>query len=86
MHAPKTDHLTAMHRILRYLKGSPGQGILYKSHGHAKAMAFTDSDWAGSLTCRKSTRYCTMVGGNHVSWKSKKQVVTSPVQKQSTEL
>ena len=53
MHAPRTDHSTAVHRILKYLKGSPGQGILYKSHGHAKAMAFTDSDWAGSLTDRK---------------------------------
>ena len=45
MHAPRTDHLAAVHRILRYLKGSPSQGILYKSHGHAKAMAYNDADW-----------------------------------------
>ena len=78
MHAPRTVHLAAVHRILRYLKGSPGQGILSRSHGHAKAMAYTDATWAGSLTDRKSTTvYCTMVGGNLISWKSKKQVVNA---------
>ena len=46
MHAPRTDHLAAVHRILRYLKGSPGQGILYSSHGPANTMAYTDADWA----------------------------------------
>lgn len=50
---------------LRYLEGSPSQGILYSSHGHATAMAYTDADWVGSLTERKSTKgCCTMVGGN----------------------
>ena len=53
MHGPRTDHLTTVYRILIYLKGSPGQGILYESHGHAEAIAFTDSDWAGSLSDRK---------------------------------
>lgn len=78
MHAPRTAHLTTVHRFLRYLKGSPGQGILYKSHGYTKAIAFTDSDWAGFLSDRRSTTgYCTMVGGNLVSCKSKRQVVTT---------
>jgi hypothetical protein len=30
MHAPKTTHLEAIDRILRYVKGSPGQGIWMK--------------------------------------------------------
>ena len=65
MHAPRSDHLAAVHRILKYLKGSPGQGILYKSHGHIRAEE------------KSTTGYCTMVGGNLVSWKSKKQAVTA---------
>ena len=85
MYAPRTNHLAAVHRILRYLKGSPGQGLLYSSHWHAKAMACTDVDWAGSLTDRKSTTgYYTMVGGNQVSWKSKKQVVTAKSSAEAT--
>ena len=56
MHAPRTNHLLAVHRIMRYLKGSLGQGILYNYHGHAKAMAYIDANWVGSLTNRKSTK------------------------------
>ena len=68
MHAPRTDHLAVVPGILRYLKGSPGQGILYRSHGPVNAIAFTNDDWVGSLTDRKSTTgHCTMVGGNLVS-------------------
>lgn len=78
MHAPRTDYLSTVHKLLKYLKGSPGQGILYKSHRHIKAEAYTDADWAGSKTYRKSTTgYCTMIFGNIVSSKSKKQAVTA---------
>lgn len=60
------------------MKRSPGQGILYKPHGLAKAIAFTDFDWVGSLSDKKSTKgYCTMVGGILVSWKSKKLTVAA---------
>jgi hypothetical protein len=39
-------------------------------------MGFSDADWAGNACDRKSTTgYCTFVGGNLVSWKSKKQNV-----------
>lgn len=30
MHNPKEMHLKVVHRILHYLKGSPGKGILFK--------------------------------------------------------
>lgn len=74
MHDPRTDHSAVLHTILGYLKGSPGHGILFRSHGHGKIVAYTDVDWAGSLTDRKSTiGYWRMVNGNLVSWNLKKQ-------------
>ena len=78
MHAPGHEHLEAVFRILRYLKGSPGKGLLYKNHRHLQVEAYTDADWAGSMTDRRSTSgYCTFVGGNLVSWRSKKQSVVA---------
>lgn len=53
MCASKNDHLDAVHRILRYIKGALGQGILYKIHGHVKAEAYTDVDCTGSNMDRK---------------------------------
>jgi len=29
MHAPNKEHMEAVYRILRYLKGSPGRGLLF---------------------------------------------------------
>ena len=47
-----------------------------KNNGHSQLMAYTDADWAGNAIDRKSTTgYCTFVGGNIVTWKSKKQNV-----------
>ncbi|KAK2990759.1 hypothetical protein RJ640_003827 [Escallonia rubra] len=42
------------------------------------AVIIVNADWAGSKLDRKSTTgYCAFVGGNLVSWKSKKQSVVS---------
>ena len=29
MHDPRSSHMNAVYRILRYLKSSPGKGLLY---------------------------------------------------------
>ena len=69
-----TNHLEAALHILRYLKKAPGQGLLYQNHGHTHVQGYSDVDWAGSPSDRRSTTgYCVFVGGNLVSWKSKKQ-------------
>ncbi|KAJ9550550.1 hypothetical protein OSB04_014595 [Centaurea solstitialis] len=85
MAAPYTEHWDAALRVLRYLKTTPGLGILYSDQGHCRVGAFTeegdgrisgfsDADWAGCPISRRSTTgYCVFVGGNLVSWKSKKQ-------------
>jgi hypothetical protein len=78
MHDPKTHHMDAVVRIIRYLKGNPGRGLLYKSNGNLQVECYTDADWAGSLDDRRSTSgYCTFVGGNLVTWRSKKQNVVA---------
>jgi hypothetical protein len=60
------------------LKSSPGKGIIFKSRGHLKVESFCDADWANCLDDRRSTSsYCVFVGGNLVSWRSKKQSVIS---------
>jgi hypothetical protein len=76
MHAPSKDHMDAVYRILRYLKGAPGIGIYFKKNGHLEVEGYTDADWAGNITDRKSTSgYFTFVGGNLVTRRSKKQNV-----------
>lgn len=78
LEAPRVSHWEAVTRILRYLKRAPGLGILYRPNGHLKVEGFTDADWAGSPSDRRSTTgYCTFFGGNLVSWKSKKQTVVA---------
>mgnify|MGYP003703484443 CR=1 FL=1 len=72
MHSPGAEHVEAVYKILRYLKGTPGRGLLFKKHGHLQVEEYTDADWAGSVTDRRSTSgYCSFVGGNLVTWRSK---------------
>ncbi|KAJ7969877.1 Retrovirus-related Pol polyprotein from transposon TNT 1-94 [Quillaja saponaria] len=78
MHDPHSAHLDAVHRILRYLKSAPGKGLLFENHKSLKLEVYTDVDWAGSLDDMRSTSgYCIFVGGNLMSWRSKKQTVVA---------
>lgn len=63
-------------RIVRYLKSPPGRGILFKKNGHLDVQGYTYADWAGNPVNRRSTSgYFTLVGGNSVTQRSKKQIV-----------
>ncbi|CAJ2659174.1 unnamed protein product [Trifolium pratense] len=78
MHDPRKPHMDAVERILRYLKSTPGKGILFSNNGHLRVEGYTDADWAGSADDRRSTSgYFTFVGGNLVTWRSKKQPVVA---------
>ena len=71
---PRLPHWEAVIRIVRYLKAHPGHGLLYKANGHLQVEAYTNADWAGSPSDRKSTTgYYTFLGGNLITWRSKKQ-------------
>jgi len=78
MHCPSKDHMDAVVRILWYLKSAPGKGLMFSKNDHLDIEGYTDADWAGNLSDRKSTsRYFTFVGGNLVTWRSKKQKVVA---------
>ena len=78
MQAPKEAHMEAARRVLRYLKGTPGQGLLLKADSDLQVYAFCDSDWgACPLTRRSLTGYFVTIGGSPVSWKTKKQSTVS---------
>ncbi|XP_038895891.1 secreted RxLR effector protein 161-like [Benincasa hispida] len=76
--SPYEEHMEAVTQILRYLKSTPGKGLVFRKHDTRSIEAYTDSDWAGSVTDKRSTSgYCTFVWGNLVTWRSKKQGVVA---------
>ena len=78
MNDPKEEHMTAVLRILRYLKMSPRKGLFFEKGVNRGLEIYSDADWAGSITDRRSTSgYCTFLWGNLVRWRSKKQTVVS---------
>ena len=74
MQNPRSYHLDAAKRILRYVKGTISHGLLYKNCDKFLLSGFVDADWAGDSNDRRSTTgYCFDIGSAVVSWCSKKQ-------------
>ena len=61
MHAPTVQYLGMVKRILRYLKGTTGRGIVMTRNGHTNIMGYADSDWAENSLDRRSTIGCGIV-------------------------
>ncbi|XP_075101609.1 secreted RxLR effector protein 161-like [Nicotiana tabacum] len=78
MHCPKKSHMEATVRVVRYIKGAPGLGLLMISKQSTKLRAFCDRDWASCpVSSRSMTGYGMKLENSLVSWKSKKQCAIS---------
>jgi hypothetical protein len=69
-----------MKHLLRYLKGTLDYKLCYqaRSRDSVDLIGFSDADWAGDKSDRKSTcGYAFFVNGGIVSWKSKKQTTVA---------
>ena len=74
IHAPKEEHWSAALRVVRYLKGSPGQGILLQSTDDLTLTIYCDADRSGCPLSRRSLSVCVvMLGGSPIAWKTKKE-------------
>ncbi|CAL8086738.1 unnamed protein product [Prunus armeniaca] len=78
MHSSSKYDMGAVMRILRYLKVTYSKRLMFSKYGHMDVEGYTNVDCAGSFIDRRSTfGYFTFVGGNLVTWRSKKQKVVS---------
>ena len=44
MHNPSKDHMNVVIQILRYLKSSPGRGLMFRKYGHLNMEGYSDAD------------------------------------------
>ena len=71
---PQLTHYATVLCILRYLNGTLFHGLFYSTQSPLVLHAFSDADWAGDPTNRRSTtNYCFLLGSSMISWQSKKQ-------------
>ena len=70
-----TDYGVVLH-ILQYLKGRLFHGLFYSAQSPLILYAFSDANWAGDPTNRRSTTSCCfLLGSSLILWRSKKQAV-----------
>jgi hypothetical protein len=55
LHKPTVTHYHAACRVIRYLKTSPGRGLLLPRNSDIQLLGFSDADWAGCIDTRRST-------------------------------
>ena len=71
---PKESYLSAVKRILKYLKGTMDVDLWYLKNDNFKLIGFSDFDFSGCKVERKSTSStCHFLGHSLVSWHSTKQ-------------
>jgi hypothetical protein len=59
---------------MRYLKGTLEFGLSYNGDHDFRLSGYTDLEWAGSVSDKKSTsRCCFSLGSTMISWQSRKK-------------
>ncbi|GKA36528.1 ribonuclease H-like domain-containing protein [Tanacetum coccineum] len=75
MHDPREPHFSALKRILQ---GTLDYGLQLFASFTTSLVAYSDVDWTGCPTTRRSTSgYCVFIGNNLLSWSSKRQPMLS---------
>jgi len=80
MEDPREDHSAAVKKLLCYVAGTIGYGIIYPRRRGAglELTGFSDSDMAGDVDGRKSTSgILFFLDGCPISWQSQKQRVVA---------
>lgn len=78
MQQPREAHWTAALRVVRYLKGCPGQGILFRADSNLELSIYVDADWSSCPESRRSlSAYVVFLGTSPIDWKTKKQDTVS---------
>ena len=66
-------HLTAVRRIICYLRGSPTHGLLFPTCSSLQLVAYSDVDWVWCPDTRRSTTsWCMFLGDALISWRCNK--------------
>ncbi|GJS79440.1 ribonuclease H-like domain-containing protein [Tanacetum coccineum] len=74
MHDPREPHFAALKRIMRYVQGTLDLGLHLYASATTSLVGYTDADWAGCPSTRRSTSgYCVFLGDNLLSWSAKRQ-------------
>jgi hypothetical protein len=73
---PRRVHLVAAKHVMRYLKGMLDYGLCYSVDHDFRLFGYTDSNWAGSASERKSTSGCCFsLGSAMTSWQRKQSSI-----------
>lgn len=71
---PTYAHVTAVKRILKYIKATYNYGIRFDPTESIELLGYSDADYAGDRQTRRSTSaYVFLFGGNVISWSSERQ-------------
>nr|GEW79908.1 hypothetical protein [Tanacetum cinerariifolium] len=74
MHDPRGSHFAALKRIPRYVQGTLELGLHLYAFTTTSLVGYTNPDWAGCPSTRRSTSsYCVFLGDNLLLWSAKRQ-------------
>lgn len=78
MQRPRQEHWLAAVKVVRYLKGTIGQGVLFRAETTFTITSWCDADWGACRTTHRSlSGWIIQCGSSPITWKTKKQDVVS---------